>query len=85
MKTLYITAISILLVLLLTACAPTMWVKPGETQASFNRDMFQCRQLGVQEAMLGGLQGNPFAEIAIQNSIKRCLSSMGWTVQAQGK
>lgn len=79
MKILYI----VILALALPACANTTLTKPGLTQDTFARDMLTCRQAGMQEAALGGLQGNPFVEITIRNAQLRCMQSLGYSQTSQ--
>lgn len=78
MKTLYIILLALLL---LPACANTILTKPGFTQEAFARDLLTCRQAAVQEAMLAGLNGNPFVEITIRNGTKRCMLGLGYSEQ----
>ena len=43
-----IKRISPLIVLLLSACAPMVWMKPGASQNDFSRDKFTCLQQAQQ-------------------------------------
>lgn len=42
-----------LLAALVGGCAPTVWTKPGATEAEFHRDSYQCRQENTHTAVIG--------------------------------
>ena len=83
--------------LILGACAPTIWDKPGATQADFNQDSARCRLLArgmnpgdfyaqgsasfVASAALGNAIGTAANQVAIYRD---CMMAMGYTPQASG-
>jgi len=70
----------------LAGCAtgqPKVWNKPGATADQFGRDQLQCRQYGMQSAMANGLAGNLFVEIWVIQETERCLTNLGYAVQAK--
>lgn len=67
-------------VLICTACAPTIWDKPGATQADFNADSYACERDTRQSGYFGGglvgaLEMRQFAE--------RCMVAHGYEKRAQ--
>ena len=83
--------------LVLGACAPTIWDKPGATQADFNQESAQCRLL-ARGMNSGGFyaQGSPsfVAGAALNNALgtaanqvatyRDCMMALGYTPQELG-
>lgn len=66
-----ITWISLVILITLSACAPTQYIKQGATQSDWQRDWDLCQQRGWSAGT-----GNPL----VANSIaKRCIEEHGWT------
>ena len=83
--------------LILGACAPTIWDKPGATQADFNQDSARCRLLargmnpgdfyaqGSTSFVAGAALGNAIGTAANQGATYRdCMLAIGYTPQASG-
>jgi hypothetical protein len=83
--------------LVLGACAPTIWDKPGATQADFNQDSGRCRLLargmnpgdfyaqGSPSFVAGAALGNALGTAANQVATYRdCMMALGYTPQEGG-
>jgi hypothetical protein len=83
--------------LVLGACAPTIWDKPGATQADFNQDGARCRLLargmnpgdfyaqGSPSFVAGAALGNALGTAANQVATYRdCMMALGYTPQEGG-
>jgi len=70
------------LMLLLSACAPTMtWNKEGATQQDYNKDHYTCEKDARQSGYYGsGIVG----AININNFFKECMVAHGWTLIPEG-
>lgn len=70
------TALSLLLLLAINGCAPTVFVHPTKNNEDFERDKYECEKIAEQSAANWGSRGNPFM---IANEMKRCLQlKFGW-------
>jgi|SRR5271155_88784 len=82
---------------ILAACAPTIWDKPGATQADFNQDSARCRLLargmnpgdfyaqGSASFVAGAALGNAVGTAANQAATYRdCMMAVGYTPQSSG-
>src|SRR5262245_2649734 len=70
-----------LLLPLVVACAPTVFVHPTKTAADINKDKYDCQRDAEQSAYQMGLKGNPFW---ISDTMKQCLMDKhGWVPQTQ--
>jgi hypothetical protein len=83
--------------LVLGACAPTIWDKPGATQADFNQDSARCRLLargmnpgdfyaqGSPSFVAGATLGNALGTAANQVATYRdCMMALGYTPEERG-
>ncbi len=61
----------VVLLVLLTGCAPQMWVKPGGTNEAFQADAYDC------ERDAAPMQNRYQAALMIE----RCLQVKGWRKQ----
>ena len=68
-------AVLLLSMLLLAACAPMVWFKPGATQQDFYMDQGQCRAQGFSVA-----SGNIYQAAYVFNA---CMQGKGWYQQRQ--
>ena len=68
------TALAVAAAILLTACAPVYYVKPGAGPDEFEADKAAC-----QAQALAGRGDNVFLAIEI---VKLCLRGKGWQVSA---
>jgi len=70
----------VLIALLISGCAPTVWVKNGATQQDYNKDSYDCEKDSRQSGYFGdGLTGS----INIQAFFNKCMIAHGWTQQRQ--
>lgn len=77
MKTILI-AISLLL---LTACAQTVWVKPVAPMSQLEQDKAYCRNEAARDSASYALV-NPWLAIGMQDKIfKDCMRSKGYEIQ----
>ena len=65
---------------ILSGCAPTIWDKPGATQADFARDSYDCekdmRQSGYYGGgLVGALNAEEFSD--------RCMVAHGYTARSK--
>lgn len=75
MKRILVVAVG---VLCLSGCGPTIWDKPGATQADFNKDSYECERDMRQSGYYGGgLVGAANA----QNFYNRCMVAHGYTAR----
>ena len=64
-------------VFMLTACAPTLFMKPGATPQDFEAESFQCK-MQVMTAM-GGFQNMDLSTAFLtRQQIRVCIESKGW-------
>jgi hypothetical protein len=81
----------------LVGCVPTIWDKPGATQAEFNVDNARCRLLargmspgdfyaqGTPQFVAGASVGNAISTAAAQTAnYKDCMMVLGYTPRGQG-
>jgi hypothetical protein len=81
----------------LTSCAPTVWDKPGATQADFSRDSAQCRLVargmnsdsfyaeGSPKFVAGAALGNAVGTaVSTAATYRDCMMAIGYTPQQTG-
>ncbi len=67
-----------LLLLGLSGCAPTIWDKPGVTQAEFNTDTYECEKDARQSGYFGGgLAG----ALRMKKFYGKCMVARGYTAR----
>lgn len=84
---LFVTALMVL-----SACAPTIWDKPGVTQAQFNRDNARCQLLargmnpdtfyaqGTESFVAGAALGNAIGNaVRTRQTYRECMMANGYT------
>jgi hypothetical protein len=65
--------------LTLASCAqPTLWVKPGASQADYNTDSYSCEKDARQSGYFGN--GIPGA-VNFRDFMNRCMFAHGWSIQ----
>ena len=65
-------------VMLLSGCATFTYEHPGKTQEDFNRDKYDCLQVGTQYAANLGFNGNP---MVVSDAAHKCMiQKYGYTV-----
>ncbi len=69
----------IILSLFLTACAQTQWVKPGATEASFNRDKAECEYEATKAVPDTGTGSVIAIAFERANLMKQCLRIRGYS------
>lgn len=73
------------LVLLLTACAQNLWVKPNAGQGDFEKDRYACLQQSQQQfgfATIDRFGGSAVNSMQTNNSLfSSCMNSRGWTLK----
>lgn len=68
--------LSIVAVLLMTGCAPTLFCHSTKTLIDFERDKYDCENIAFQKAHDFGASGNVFI---IVDELQRCLQyKHGW-------
>lgn len=83
------TLLVLLSALLLTACTPKVWYKPGSTQDEFSRDKYDCVQQAQQRVSgayvdaYGGVANNHV--ITNNNLFNSCMNSRGWYLGKKGE
>jgi len=66
----------LIILLVFSGCAPTMYVHPTKDAQDFEHDKYECEKIAEQSAANWGSPGNPFM---IANEIRRCLElKYGW-------
>jgi len=76
------TIIIVVLASMLAACGPTIYVKPGGSPASFNRDHAKCRYEAMRATGMNSVFSDPLIAGIERNSMTRaCLEAEGWVVQ----
>lgn len=74
-------AISLFLLLVISGCAPTVFVHSTKTNTDFERDKYECMKIAEQSACNWGSCGNPFM---IANETRQCLQlKFGWQPMRQ--
>lgn len=62
----------------LAACTPTVWDKPGATQADYNTDHYNCEKDARQSGYFGG---GIAGAINIRNFFRECMIPHGWSAR----
>lgn len=71
-------------ILATTACAQTMWTKPGATQETFNQDKAFCQMTALSGAGLStDMASAGLAGIHQQQIATLCMQSKGYTQVSQ--
>lgn len=74
-----------IILLLLSGCATTTFIKPGVTQAEFNKDTLYCNQYAAQASMANALQDSiiskEYEKILAKNE---CMTLLGYSKIRQG-
>jgi len=71
----------VVILILLTGCAKTIYVHPTKTASDFNRDKYDCRLVTAADAANWGAAGNPFL---IAMNMGECLElKHGWIKSAR--
>jgi hypothetical protein len=68
----------LLLIGLVSGCAPMVWDKPGATQADYNTDSYDCEKDARQSGYFGtGIIGG----LNMRDFFKRCMAAHGYTLR----
>jgi len=73
-------ALALIGCVVLFGCAPTIWVKPGATQADYNRDSYGCEKDARQSGYFGG---GLIGAVNMEQFEERCMVAHGWAKERQ--
>jgi hypothetical protein len=74
----------------LSACAPTVWDRPGTTPAEFSADVERCRLIAVDAKQKAAtdetpdLLGDVVPNAAVSHTHARCMESKGYVASVSG-